>query len=106
MKYLSLAVWTLALFAIAAPPLPAAEPQTRDSRGTIGPQIDYAPAAERLQKLIAHEMREKGLPALSIALVDDGQVVWAAGFGMADPEGKVPATAETVYRVGSVSKLF
>src|SRR6185369_3958903 len=28
------------------------------------------------------------------------------GFGFADPVKKIPATAETVYRVGSVSKLF
>src|SRR5207302_8403853 len=33
-------------------------------------------------------------------------VVWARGFGLADPKAKRPATAETVYRVGSVSKLF
>jgi len=45
-------------------------------------------------------------PALSIALVDDQQIVWAQGFGFADPARKTPATAETVYRVGSVSKLF
>ena len=51
-------------------------------------------------------MREKKLPALSIALVDDQSIVWARGFGFADPKAKTPATAETIYRVGSVSKLF
>ena len=59
-----------------------------------------------LERFIAHEMADKELPALSIALVDDQQIVWAKGFGFADPKDKVPATAETVYRVGSVSKLF
>jgi CubicO group peptidase (beta-lactamase class C family)/D-alanyl-D-alanine dipeptidase len=38
--------------------------------------------------------------------VDDQQIVWAQGFGFADPAAKIPATAQTVYRVGSVSKLF
>ena len=51
-------------------------------------------------------MRDKGLPALSIALVDGSHIVWARGFGEADPVRHVPATAATVYRVGSVSKLF
>ena len=51
-------------------------------------------------------MDDKKLPALSIALVDDQKVVWAAGFGFQDRDRKIPATAETVYRVGSVSKLF
>jgi serine beta-lactamase-like protein LACTB len=32
--------------------------------------------------------------------------VWAKGYGYADLATKTPATAETVYRVGSVSKLF
>lgn len=72
------------------------------------PSIDprYAPVITRLEKLIAHEMEDKGLPAVSVALVDDQQVVWAKGFGFADPARKHPATADTVYRVGSVSKLF
>ncbi|MDQ3253743.1 MAG: beta-lactamase family protein, partial [Acidobacteriota bacterium] len=59
-----------------------------------------------LERFITHEMADKDLPALSIALVDDQQIVWAKGFGFADPKSKTPATAETVYRVGSVSKLF
>jgi CubicO group peptidase (beta-lactamase class C family) len=33
-------------------------------------------------------------------------VVWARGFGIANPKDSTPATARTVYRVGSVSKLF
>ncbi|HMD96967.1 MAG TPA: serine hydrolase domain-containing protein [Terriglobia bacterium] len=39
-------------------------------------------------------------------MVDGHEIVWAQGFGYADPKKKTPATAETVYRVGSVSKLF
>src|SRR5207245_6559452 len=64
------------------------------------------PVVRALEPFIRHEMEVKQLPALSIALVDDQQVAWAAGFGLRDPEQKIPATAATVYRVGSVSKLF
>ena len=70
------------------------------------PSKQYAAAVEMLERFIAHEMTDKELPALSIALVDDQQIVWAKGFGFADGKNQVPATAETVYRVGSVSKLF
>ncbi len=66
----------------------------------------YGEAASRLERWIGSEMESKGLPALSIALVDDQQIVWAKGFGRANPAQNVPATADTVYRVGSVSKLF
>ena len=51
-------------------------------------------------------MSDKDLPAFSIALFDGNQVVWAQVFGYQDPEHKIPATAHTIYRVCSVSKLF
>ncbi len=72
----------------------------------VAAQGPYAPIADALSKFIQDEMQDKKLPAFSIALVDNQQVVWAQGFGYADPDNKIPATANTVYRIGSVSKLF
>jgi CubicO group peptidase (beta-lactamase class C family)/D-alanyl-D-alanine dipeptidase len=72
----------------------------------IPPAKAYAETAKALERFVASEVENKRLPALSIALVDDQRIVWARGFGFADPKSKTPATAETVYRVGSVSKLF
>src|SRR5579864_5100616 len=72
----------------------------------IAPRSDYAAVAGALQPFIEHEMAEKHLPALSLVLVDDQQIVWAQGFGFADPGRKLSATAGTIYRAGSVSKLF
>jgi CubicO group peptidase (beta-lactamase class C family)/D-alanyl-D-alanine dipeptidase len=66
----------------------------------------YAAAVAALEPWIEAQCKEKAIPSLSIALIDDQHVVWARGFGYADPKARVPATAETVYRVGSVSKLF
>ncbi len=86
-----------------ASPGALAKPETQ---ATIAPSRDYAAAIVMIERFIAHEMADKDLPALSIALVDDQQIVWAKGLGFADPKAKTPATAETVYRVGSVSKLF
>src|SRR5712692_10508265 len=62
---------------------------------TVGPSGTYAPVAEALSKFVQHEMEDKKLPAFSIALVDDQQVVWAQGFGYADPDKKTPAGPET-----------
>jgi CubicO group peptidase (beta-lactamase class C family)/D-alanyl-D-alanine dipeptidase len=73
---------------------------------SVGPPGNYAPVAEALSKFIQHEMGDKKLPAFSMALVDDQQIVWAQGFGYGDPDKKIPASPETVYRIGSVSKLF
>jgi CubicO group peptidase (beta-lactamase class C family)/D-alanyl-D-alanine dipeptidase len=70
------------------------------------PRRDYATVADQLEHLIDREMRVQGLPVLSIALVDDQEVVWARGFGIVDSAGRTLAGPSTVYRVGSVSKLF
>jgi CubicO group peptidase (beta-lactamase class C family)/D-alanyl-D-alanine dipeptidase len=72
----------------------------------IAPRQDYAAVARALAPFIEHELADKELPAISIALVADQKIVWARGFGFADPDRKIAATAETIYRVGSVSKLF
>ncbi|MCL4707573.1 serine hydrolase [bacterium] len=79
-------------------PLPTTE--------NLNARADYVGVTAELQRVIQHEMADKLLPALSIALVDGQEIVWAQGFGFADPEQKIPATAATVYRVGSLSKLF
>ncbi len=67
---------------------------------------DYAAAIAKLKSAIDFEVELKQLPALSIALVSGDQQLWAEGFGYQDTERSIPATAETIYRVGSVSKLF
>ena len=74
--------------------------------GDIAPASKYAALVDSLQPWIAKEVKAKQLPALSIALVDDQKIVWSRGFGFVDPQHKMAATADTVYRVGSVSKPF
>jgi CubicO group peptidase (beta-lactamase class C family)/D-alanyl-D-alanine dipeptidase len=76
------------------------------AQANISPRNDYVAVAARLESIVRQEMTDKDLPAFSIALVDGNQIVWAQGFGYQDPDHKIPATAKTVYRVGSVSKLF
>ena len=68
------------------------------------PRADYTEVAAALEAMIERERDQKGLAAISIALVDEEGVAWAAGFGEQSPGH--PATPATVYRVGSVSKLF
>jgi CubicO group peptidase (beta-lactamase class C family) len=51
-------------------------------------------------------MREAGLPGFSIAVVKDGKTVHAAGFGARDPQRNLPATPDTLYGIGSLTKSF
>lgn len=75
-------------------------------RDVIGPLPRYTQVTQALTTFIEHEMRLKGIPALSIALVDSNRVVWSRGFGVENAVTGKPATSNTVYRVGSVSKMF
>ena len=65
-----------------------------------------AAVARVITPFIEAERSAKGIPAISIAVVDGRRVAWARGFGWADSAGGRRATASTEYRVGSVSKLF
>ncbi len=46
------------------------------------------------------------IPGLSLAVIRNGDLVKAKGYGMANLETSTPATPETVYRIASVSKQF
>ena len=58
-----------------------------------------------------HELAQDALsghpaPGISIGVQQNGEVIFAGGFGYADLEHEAPATADTVYRIGSVTKQF
>jgi D-alanyl-D-alanine carboxypeptidase len=61
---------------------------------------------DRTDEFIASEMQKQRIPGLSLVVIKEGKVVKAAGYGLADVAGRRPATAETVYKIGSVSKQF
>jgi D-alanyl-D-alanine carboxypeptidase len=60
---------------------------------------EFRAAAEQI-------VRETGVPGAGIALVRPGGVEWAGGVGLADRDRGVPITADTHFRVGSISKTF
>lgn len=94
---------TLAAAALA-PWFPGcAAPPTRPPRLARG---DYAAVTEHLHAWLQHRIAADRITGLSIALLDDQQPLWAAGFGQADKAANIAATAQTRYRAGSISKVF
>src|SRR5438309_11033807 len=69
-------------------------------------QHEVASQVELLSAWIEAQMAYAGQPGLSIGIVHDQELVWAKGFGYANAEQKVPATAATLYRIASITKLF
>lgn len=66
----------------------------------------YADVFAKIDLVMAEEQKAKGLPALSICLVDQGKIVGSRAYGFSDLAQTKPADAQTMYRIGSVSKLF
>src|SRR3954468_13834960 len=56
--------------------------------------------------MIDRERTEKRVRGLSAAVVHDQRTLLARGFGHADAEAQVASTARTLYRIGSITKLF
>jgi CubicO group peptidase (beta-lactamase class C family) len=67
---------------------------------------DFRTIENYLSGLVDQEMSDHEITGISIALIDDQKVIWQKGFGFADLENKIPATPETIYRAGSISKVF
>lgn len=59
-----------------------------------------------LTKYIQNSMLSTKTVGLSIALVDNQDIIWSEGFGFEDELKNIRATDKTIYRAGSISKLF
>jgi hypothetical protein len=60
--------------------------------------------ADRVDDYVRAQMKSRNLPGLSLAVVVRGKVAKTEGYGVASLELDVPATRETVYEIGSISK--
>ncbi|MBL8269802.1 serine hydrolase domain-containing protein [Steroidobacter sp.] len=66
-----------------------------------------ASAANRfddVRTFIRSGLVEYSVPSITVAVAHNGEVVWEEGFGWADREKRMPATAHTAYLIASVSK--
>ncbi len=58
----------------------------------------------KIESAVSKFMEASKVPGISAAVVQNGEFEWSGGFGMADLESSVPATSQTLYRIGSISK--
>lgn len=61
---------------------------------------------EAIDRITSEGIDQKKVASYAVAVVKDGRLVLARGYGFADLENDVPATAETIYRLGSITKQF
>ena len=65
-----------------------------------------AQALELARRWLDAQRAYDEIPGMSAAVVHDQKVLWSGGSGQADPASNKPATADTLYSICSVSKLF
>ena len=87
----------------ASAPAPA-RAQQLPPLAIAGQSATHRDAIDRARTLVRDSMAANGIPGVSVAVAVDGRVVWTEGFGFADIENRVPLTAQTRMRIGSVSK--
>ena len=51
-------------------------------------------------------MQPRGVPGGALAVVKNGRLVYAQGYGLADRERKTPVAPESLFRIASISKPF
>lgn len=51
-------------------------------------------------------MYQEQIPGLALAVIKNGKILKAQGYGFADLKSKIPVTTNTVFRIASVSKQF
>lgn len=59
-----------------------------------------------LETFVLERMAKSKLSAVSMALIEGDRIVWSRGFGLRDRERGLPATPQTNYNIGSVTKSF
>ena len=62
--------------------------------------------ADEIDDYVAKQLERQNIPGLSLAVVKNGKVIKAKGYGLANLEWNVPATVDTAYQLASVSKQF
>lgn len=79
-------------------------PWPQGCRGSMNRMTNLLPATQRaLLRRLATEQSENRVPSLIAGLVRDGKTVWTGTRGVVEGE---PATADTQYRIGSITKTF
>lgn len=79
-------------------------PVAGDAGATVDPELEKRLVA--LEAALERARVEHHVPGMAVAVVKDGKVVLARGFGMSDLTARTPADEHTVFSIGSSTKAF
>nr|MDA8088334.1 serine hydrolase [Nitrospiraceae bacterium] len=73
---------------------------------SAGNQNPYEGAIATARSEIWQAINSGKCGSATTAVMVDGQIVYAEGFGMANREQSIPVTADTLFNMGSISKIY
>jgi CubicO group peptidase (beta-lactamase class C family) len=85
----------------------APQPATAEASSNRAPEMTAADVEAFLDGLVPQQISHDDIGGATISVVKDGKLLFAKGYGYADVKSKKPVSAqETLFRPGSISKLF
>ena len=73
---------------------------------SVAQSPDNDALSARVDELVRAQMREQNIPGVSLAVMRDGKIIKATGYGLANVELNVPVTPQMVFNAGSLTKAF
>jgi CubicO group peptidase (beta-lactamase class C family) len=92
--------------ALSAPIDIANKPLTTDRAAPNLHELTAADVETFLDGIVPLQLNREDIAGATVAVVKDGKQLFTKGYGYADIKHKQPITAETLFRPGSISKLF
>jgi len=70
------------------------------------PAASLLPHLPEIDSLVSAELAKRPVGSVTAGVVSGRDLVWSKSYGEADMEKKTAADADTVYRIGSITKMF
>ena len=64
------------------------------------------PSQTQVDEVVRAQMSEQNIPGVSLAVIRDGKIIKATGYGLANVELNVPMAPQMVFHSGSLAKAF
>src|SRR5947209_1288362 len=90
----------LIVLVLAVPALAESKPKPTPVTGEPQPKL------AELDKLMLDFLAEQKFPGATLAIAREGRLVYARGFGYADPDHKTPMQPTALFRIASISKAI
>ncbi len=95
------------LLSLAAPVMAQRTMSARAMAAQVHGPLDAAEMEAFVDSLLSKQLEENHIPGAAVALVKDGKLFFAKGYGYANVEKQIPVVADqTVFKIGSVTNLF